>query len=52
MRDSEHDIGIYLCSITGAGLQIGEPLDGVTGTLGWTALTDALRADQPASSSA
>jgi circadian clock protein KaiC len=44
MRNSEHDTGIYLCTITNEGLQIGEPLEGVTGILGWTTLTEALRA--------
>jgi circadian clock protein KaiC len=47
MRNSEHDTGIYLCTITSDGLQIGEPLDGVTGILGWSTLTEALRIDQP-----
>jgi len=42
MRNSEHETGIYLCDITDQGLQIGEPLAGVTGILGWTTLTEAL----------
>ena len=29
MRNSEHDTGIYLCTITSAGLSIGEPLEGI-----------------------
>jgi circadian clock protein KaiC len=41
MRNSEHDTGIYLCDITSEGLQIGAPLEGVTGILGWTTLTEA-----------
>lgn len=40
MRNSNHDTGIYLCTITSEGLHIGEPLDGVTGILGWSTLTD------------
>jgi circadian clock protein KaiC len=46
MRNSEHDTGIYLCTITSDGLSIGEPLEGVTGILGWTTLTDTLRIGQ------
>ena len=47
MRNSEHDTGIHLCAITSEGLQIGEPLEGVTGILGWTTLTETLTAEPP-----
>jgi circadian clock protein KaiC len=42
MRNSDHDTGVHLCTITGNGLEVGPPLDGVTGILGWSTLTDAL----------
>lgn len=48
MRNSEHDTGIYLCTIASDGLRIGEPLEGVSGILGWSTLTDTLRTDQAA----
>jgi circadian clock protein KaiC len=47
MRNSDHETGIYLCAITAEGLQIGEPLEGVTGILGWTTLTEVLHTDHP-----
>jgi circadian clock protein KaiC len=40
MRNSWHDTGIYLCTITGNGLEIGERLEGVSGVLGWSVLTE------------
>jgi circadian clock protein KaiC len=47
MRNSEHDTGIHLCAITNEGLQVGEPLEGVTGILGWTTLTEILGVQHP-----
>jgi circadian clock protein KaiC len=40
MRNSLHDTGIYLCSITKNGLEIGERLEGVSGVLGWSVLSE------------
>jgi circadian clock protein KaiC len=40
MRNSKHDTALYMCTIAHNGLSIGEPLEGVTGILGWTTLTD------------
>lgn len=40
MRNSGHDNGLYTCHITDDGLTIGEPLEGLTGMLGWTVLRD------------
>ncbi|HET6481646.1 MAG TPA: ATPase domain-containing protein [Actinoplanes sp.] len=45
MRNSDHETGVHLCTITNEGLQVGEPLEGVTGILGWTTLTEALHAE-------
>ena len=42
MRNSDHDTALYRCSIANDGLRVGEPLQGVTGILGWTTLTDTL----------
>jgi circadian clock protein KaiC len=42
MRNSDHDTGIYDCRITDDGMGIGDALEGVTGILGWSALTDTL----------
>jgi circadian clock protein KaiC len=42
MRTSDHDTGIYLCTVTAEGLNIGDALGGVTGILGWSTLTDTL----------
>jgi circadian clock protein KaiC len=41
MRNSRHDTGIYLCTITAQGLEIGAQLEGVTGVLGWSVLSEA-----------
>jgi circadian clock protein KaiC len=41
MRNSQHDTGIYLCAITKAGLEVGKRLEGVSGVLGWTVLSEA-----------
>jgi circadian clock protein KaiC len=40
MRNSDHDTGTYLCHITKDGLTIGDQLLGLTGLLGWSALSD------------
>lgn len=41
MRNSAHDTGIYQCTITGNGLEIGGRLEGVTGVLGWSVLSES-----------
>jgi circadian clock protein KaiC len=41
MRNSRHDTGIYVCTITAKGLEIGGQLEGVTGVLGWSVLSEA-----------
>jgi circadian clock protein KaiC len=46
MRTSDHDTGIYLCTVSSTGLNIGEPLEGVTGILGWSTLTDTIVIEQ------
>jgi circadian clock protein KaiC len=38
MRKSNHDAGLYECSITDQGLTMGAKLDGFTGILGWSVL--------------
>lgn len=43
MRNSEHRKGVYHCHITAEGLAVTGRLDGVTGILGWSTLTDTLR---------
>jgi circadian clock protein KaiC len=40
MRNSFHDTGIYLCTIAEHGLQIGGKLEGVSGVLGWSVLSE------------
>jgi circadian clock protein KaiC len=40
MRNSQHDTGIYLCSITENGIEIGERLKGISGVLGWSVLSE------------
>lgn len=40
MRNSRHDTGIHVCQITEAGLTIGAKLDGVSGVLGWSVLSE------------
>jgi circadian clock protein KaiC len=40
MRNSSHDTAVHLCRITNTGLSIVGPLEGVTGILGWSTLTD------------
>jgi circadian clock protein KaiC len=40
MRNSRHDTGIYACTITEHGLAIGDPLEGVTGVIGSSVLSD------------
>lgn len=39
MRNSLHDTGIYQCDITNDGLRVGQRLEGVTGVLGWSVLS-------------
>lgn len=39
MRNSDHDTGTYLCHITAAGVAVGDRIQGLTGVLGWTALS-------------
>jgi len=46
MRNSDHDTGLYLCTIGSEGLSIGKPLKGLTGILGWSTLTDSLDLEQ------
>jgi circadian clock protein KaiC len=40
MRNSGHDTSTYLCHITEHGLTIGDKLQGLTGVLGWSALSE------------
>jgi circadian clock protein KaiC len=40
MRNSDHNTAVHFCHITHKGLNIVGPLDGVTGILGWSTLTD------------
>jgi circadian clock protein KaiC len=42
MRNSPHDKGMFLCRITDQGLVIEDRLAGITGMLGWSALTEAV----------
>jgi circadian clock protein KaiC len=41
MRNSRHDTGVYRCHITEHGLTIADKLEGLTGVLGWSALSQA-----------
>ena len=43
MRNSDHDTSTYLCRITEHGLTLGDKLQGLTGVLGWSALSKAHR---------
>jgi circadian clock protein KaiC len=43
MRNSPHDKGIYKCQITDKGLTVEDKLDGITGMLGWSALTEPVQ---------
>ena len=47
MRNSQHDKGMYLCRITGQGLVIGDKIAGITGMLGWSALTETEAVEEP-----
>jgi circadian clock protein KaiC len=40
MRNSTHATSVYLCHITEHGLTIGDKLHGLTGVLGWSALSE------------
>jgi circadian clock protein KaiC len=40
MRNSDHDTAVHLCRVQEQGLQVVGRLDGVTGILGWSTLTD------------
>jgi circadian clock protein KaiC len=48
MRNSEHDTAVHLCRIDAAGLEVVGPLEGVTGILGWSTLTDTPLVLEPA----
>jgi KaiC/GvpD/RAD55 family RecA-like ATPase len=47
MRNSNHNTEVHLCRITGDGLKIVNPLEGVTGILGWSTLTDTALVLEP-----
>lgn len=40
MRDSDHEKGVRQYEITGEGIVVGNPLEDITGVLGWTALRE------------
>jgi circadian clock protein KaiC len=49
MRNSDHNTEVHLCRVTGNGVEVVNALEGVTGILGWSTLTDTALVLEPGS---